>query len=66
MKKHFPGYYPLNQTDIYQHLENIVFVIDTVFLLDIFRLNDKDVNTLFTILNEPPIKDKLWIPYDVA
>lgn len=49
MKKHFPGYYPLNQTDIYQHLENTVFVIDTVFLLDIFRLNDKDVNTLFTI-----------------
>lgn len=66
MKKLFPGYYPMTEEEIDKHWKNATFVIDSVFLLDIFRLNEKDAQTLLTILNEEPIKKRLWIPYDVA
>lgn len=66
MKKHFPGYYPMTKKEIDEHWNKASFIIDSVFLLDIFRLNNEDAQTLLTILNETPIKEKLWIPYDVA
>lgn len=66
MKKLFPGYYPMGKAEIDQYWNNATFVVDSVFLLDIFRLNDKDAQTLLDILKEESIKDRLWIPYDVA
>ena len=64
MKKIFPGYYPMTQVEATSFFENAVFVIDTCFLLDIFRLEENDANCLLTILKS--IKSHLWLPYDIA
>lgn len=58
MKKLFPGYYPMGKAEIDQYWNNATFVVDSVFLLDIFRLNDKDAQTLLDILKEESIKGK--------
>lgn len=50
MKKIFPGYYPMTQVETKSFLENAVFVIDTCFLLDIFRLEENDANSLLSIM----------------
>lgn len=66
MKKIFPGYYPMTQVETKSFLENAVFVIDTCFLLDIFRLEENDANSLLSILKDDAIKRRLWLPYDIA
>lgn len=66
MKKEFPGFYPLSDSEKESFWENAIIVLDTAFLLDLFRLKSESSNIVFSILENSNIKDKLWIPYDVA
>lgn len=63
MQKHFPGFYPLK--DITKELmDKAIIVLDTDVLLDLFRLHPKDAICFVRLLKK--IKDKLWMPYDIA
>ncbi len=66
MKKHFPGYYPMNEDEISDMWDSAQLVIDDSFLLDIIKLDFSLANELLSILNDKSIKNRLWIPYDVA
>lgn len=66
MKTFFPGYYPLEGDDSDKLWNEGYIVLDSSFLLGLFRLNAADRNSIMTILEKDSIKEKLWIPYDVA
>lgn len=63
MQKYFPGFYPLE--DITKEMmDKATIVLDTDVLLDLFRLYPEDAECFVRLLNS--VKDKLWMPYDIA
>lgn len=64
MQKRFPGFYPLEDDRTEELISKATIVIDTEVLLDLFRLDKEDAKCYLSILEG--VKDKLWIPYDVA
>ena len=63
MQKYFPGFYPLE--DITKEMmDKATIVLDTDVLLDLFRLHPEDAECFVRLLNS--VKDKLWMPYDIA
>lgn len=66
MKTLFPGFYSLTEEEENKQWLNSIFVLDTSFILDIFRLDDNNAGELLTILENRQIQSKLWIPYDIA
>lgn len=66
MRTEFPGFYPLTDSEKDSFWENAIIVLDTTFLLDLFRLKDESSDIVFSVLEEENIKKKLWIPYDIA
>lgn len=66
MKIHFPGYYPLANGDIDNLLINATIVFDADSLLDLFRMKKEYVESILNVMGNARIKDKLWLPYDVA
>ena len=56
MKKHFPGYYPMNEDEISDMWDSSQLVIDDSFLLDIIKLDFSLANELLSILNDKSIK----------
>ena len=47
MKKEFPGFYPLSDSEKESFWENAIIVLDTAFLLDLFRLKSESSNIVF-------------------
>lgn len=66
MKTFFPGYYPLEGQESNELWNDGFIVLDSSFLLGLFSLKTEDRNSIMTILENDSIKEKLWIPYDVA
>lgn len=66
MKKHFPGFYPLGETHFEELLNRATIVLDVDVLLDLFRMHPDDAHCFLSLLNDKHIKNKLWMPYDVA
>lgn len=66
MKSKFPGFYTLSDKDKKELFKKATIIVDNTFLLDLFRLNEKSVRKIFSVLNDSHIKHRLWIPYDVA
>jgi len=64
MKSKFPGYYKPNAEEFNSLWEDSFFVLDTNVLLDLYRLSPETSNSVLEVLRQ--IKDKLWIPYQVA
>lgn len=63
MQKEFPGFYPLKE-DKMNLLDNATIVLDTDALLDLFRLSSDEAMCFLELVEK--VKDKLWLPYDVA
>lgn len=66
MKDNFPGYYPLSEEQMKTFLSSVVIVFDVSALLDLFRIEDSLANKVLEVLKNDKIKNRLWIPYDVA
>lgn len=66
MKKHFPGFYPLEEACIKDLLGQATIVLDVDVLLNLFRFHPEDVRCFLSLLNDEHIKGKLWMPFDVA
>lgn len=64
MKQHFSGYYDLTPEQFQRLWDDCVFVVDTNVLLDMYRLSPEARDILYATLNK--LKDRLWIPYQVA
>ena len=64
MRQHFSGYYDLSQEQFKHLWSKCVFVIDTNVLLDMYRLSPEARESLYNTLYK--LKERLWIPYQVA
>lgn len=64
MRKHFFGYYEMTPEQFKKLWRNCIFVVDTNVLLDMYRMSPSAHDSLFRALTA--IKDRLWIPYQVA
>lgn len=64
MKTKFSGYYDLTDEEFSDLWNNCVFVVDTNVLLDLYRLSPEAQKVLWEILDK--IKERIWIPYQVA
>lgn len=66
MKDNFPGYYPLSDEQMKAFLSEAIIVFDVSALLDLFRIEESLSQKVLEVLKNPNIKNRLWIPYDVA
>ena len=66
MKRNFPGFYPLEEARLEELLDRATIVLDVDVLLDLFRLYPEDTRCFLSLLSDERIKQKLWMPYDVA
>jgi hypothetical protein len=64
MKDLFPGYYPISDDELQQLWKDCLFIFDTSFLLDLYKMTSKTCNDVLNILED--IKDRLWMPYQVV
>lgn len=66
MQKHFPGFYPLEEVRIKDLTKEATIVLNSDVLLDLFRLRPEDAACFVSLLKSEAIRDKLWMPYDIA
>jgi hypothetical protein len=66
MKGHFAGYYSMKQDEAKKIIENSIIVLDAESLFTIFRVKSDYQEELIKVLESDFLKDKLWMPYDVA
>ena len=66
MQKHFPGFYPLEEVRIKDLTKKATIVLNSDVLLDLFRLRPEDAACFVSLLKSEAIRDKLWMPYDIA
>lgn len=66
MKKHFPGFYPHRNSCMGELIDQATIVLDVDVLLDLFRLHPDDAGCFISLLEGNSVKDKLWMPYDIA
>lgn len=64
MKNKFCGYYDLTPSEFKELWGTCIFVCDTNVLLDLYRYSPETTQTLLQVLSS--IKERLWIPYQVA
>jgi hypothetical protein len=64
MKDLFPGYYSPSDEEFSELWQNCIFIFDTNVLLDFYEYNDETREDFFEVLEA--IKDRLWIPHQVA
>ena len=65
MEKHFPGFY-LAQQGLSSLLNNSTIIFESEVLLALFRMRKEEASCFLAILETPIIREKLWLPYDVA
>lgn len=66
MNEFFPGYYPFADFEYDEFCKNAIIVLDDSVLLDLFRIDKKYVDELFKIISKNEVKNRLWLPYDIA
>ena len=66
MKDNFPGYYPLTEGQMKVFLSSAIIVFDVSALLDLYRIEESLANKVLEVFKNDKIKNRLWIPYDVA
>jgi hypothetical protein len=64
MKKLFAGYYPPSEEEFDALWKQCTFIFDTNILLDFYQHRKETREDFFKILDN--IKDRLWIPHQVA
>lgn len=64
MKNLFPWKFTPSEADFYQLWQNAIFVFDTNFLLDLYRVSFSTADDTLKILEQ--IQDRIWLPYQVA
>lgn len=64
MKDLFPGYYSPSDEEFSELWQKCIFIFDTNVLLDFYEYNDETREDFFEVLEA--IKDRLWIPHQVA
>ena len=64
MEEKFPGYRKLQEEDFSRLWNECIFVFDTNVLLNLYRYKTSTRNELLRIFDK--IKDRLWIPHQVA
>ena len=57
--KDIVGYYPISSDDKSEIWENSIFVVDTSFLLNLYRYEETIVNDIYSICEK--IRSRLWI-----
>jgi hypothetical protein len=66
MKEQFPGYYYPPDEDFAKLWIDCLFVFDTNILLNLYRYEITTRNEFIGTLQDAKIKDRIWIPYQVA
>lgn len=64
MKRLFSWRLPLSESDFAVLWEQSIFVFDTNFLLDLYRVSRSTANDFLKILEH--LQDRIWLPYQVA
>ncbi|KQW62893.1 MULTISPECIES: PIN-like domain-containing protein [unclassified Ensifer] len=64
MRDMFPGFYRPSEVDYKRFFEKGIFVLDTNVLLNFYRYPKAARDEFFSVFDE--MKDRLWIPYQVA
>lgn len=64
MKKHFPGYFPPNDSEIKSLWDTCIFVVDANILLNMYRYSDATRQEFLRVLES--IKARLWLPHRAA
>ena len=64
MRELFPGYYRPTEEEFAKLWENCFFVLDTNVLLNLYRYDQKTRDEFLKVLEI--IKNRLWIPHQVA
>ena len=66
MKSHFPGFYPLQSSDLDELIQNSVIVLDADVLFTFFALSESNLEHFFSFIEDSKVKRKLWMPYEIA
>ncbi len=66
MKNLFPGYYRPTDEQLKKNFEEGVFCFDTNVLLNLYRFTAPSREELLSILQHQKIKDRVWLPHQVA
>ncbi len=66
MENLFKSHKKLTEKDYPVLWEKGLFIFDTNVLLDLYRLPENARNNLFEILTDKKIKDRIWLPFQVA
>ena len=64
MRKQFPQYYRVSQSDLLKRFDECVFIFDSCVLLDIFRMKEELVDKMFNVIEH--YKDQIRVPYHAA
>lgn len=64
MKSHFPGFYPFSYEELSSFLKTSTIVLDASVLLVLFKINTFE--SFLEILSHDRIKERLWLPYNIA
>lgn len=62
--RHFPGYFPPDESAIQRLWEDCIFVVDANILLNLYRYSDATREEFAQVLKQ--VKDRLWLPHRAA
>ncbi len=66
MKDLFSWRLPPSESDFINLWKSAVFVFDTNFLLDLYRVSQSTAEDFLSILEHLNLKSRIWLPYQVA
>ncbi|MEO2212148.1 PIN-like domain-containing protein [Paenibacillus amylolyticus] len=64
MKKQFPGYYKLEESELSELWRECTFVLDANTLLNLLRYPKESRDLMFSMLES--VQDRIWIPHQAA
>jgi len=66
MKSQFSEFYTPSEDEFAELWKKAIFVVDTSFLLDLYRRSEKTSQYLLELLKKVAKENRLWIPHQVA
>ncbi len=64
MRKKFPGYFRLTESEFLQLWENCLFAFDTNVLNNLYRYTPETKDSFINIMRK--VSNRIWLPYQVA
>ena len=64
MRKKFPGYCRLTESEFLQLWGNCLFTFDANVLLNLYRYTPETKDSLINIMQK--VSDRIWLPYQAA